>query len=115
MNYPARMPLEPPPLDLARIGKLTFYHPDDDRFPCLGLGYEALRVGGTMAAAMNAANEIAVAAYLDETVGFLDIPVIIRKTMEAHRPVDVKTVEDALEADRWARDTARGLVKQSLR
>ena len=115
MNYPARMPLEPPPLDLARIGKLTFYDPDDDRFPCLGLGYEALRTGGTMAAAMNAANEIAVAAYLDETVGFLDIPVIIRKTMESHRTVDVKTVEDALEADRWARETARGLVKMSVR
>jgi 1-deoxy-D-xylulose-5-phosphate reductoisomerase len=110
MNYPARMPLEPPPLDLARIGKLTFHRPDHDRFPCLGLGYESLRVGGTMPATLNAANEIAVAAYLSERIGFLDIANIIRTTMDAHQPVEVSSLETALEADRWAREKAGALV-----
>src|SRR5205823_1461268 len=77
MNYPQRMPLDPPPLDLASIGKLTFFQTDKDRFPCLNLGYEALRTGRTMPAVLNAANEIAVAAYLQERVGFLDIPRVI--------------------------------------
>jgi 1-deoxy-D-xylulose-5-phosphate reductoisomerase len=111
MNYPARMPLDPPPLDLARIGKLTFHRPDHDRFPCLGLGYESLRVGGTMPATLNAANEIAVAAYLSESIGFLDIANIIRTTMDAHQPVDVSSLDVALEADRWAREKAAALVR----
>lgn len=111
MNYPARMPLNPPPLDLARIGKLTFHRPDHDRFPCLGLGYESLRIGGTMPATLNAANEIAVAAYLSERIGFLDIANIIRTTMDAHHPVDVSSLDVALEADRWAREKAAALVQ----
>lgn len=111
MNYPARMPLDPPPLDLARIGKLTFHRPDHDRFPCLGLGYESLRVGGTMPATLNAANEIAVGAYLSESIGFLDIANIIRTTMDAHQPVDVSSLDVALEADRWAREKAAALVR----
>src|SRR5207237_9589643 len=64
MRYPGRMTLELPSLDLTEIGKLTFCKPDHDRFPCLGLGYESLRIGGTMPAAMNAAIEIAVEAFL---------------------------------------------------
>ena len=110
MNYPARMTLDPPLLDLAGFGKLTFQEPDHDRFPCLGLGYEALRIGGTMPAALNAANEIAVAAYLREGIAFPDIPGVIRHTMDAHNPRDIKTLEDALEADRWAREKAGAMV-----
>src|SRR5688572_4799554 len=115
MNYPERMPLEVPPLDLAGIGKLTFFRPDHERFPCLGLGYEALRIGGTMAATLNAANEVAVAAYLQEGIGFLDIADVIRTTMDAHAPRDVTTLEDALEADRWAREKAGMLVRALVR
>ncbi|MBI4400983.1 MAG: 1-deoxy-D-xylulose-5-phosphate reductoisomerase [Nitrospirae bacterium] len=114
MNYPARMPLEPPPLDLAGIGKLTFFRPDHDRFPCLGFGYEALLTGGTMPATLNAANEIAVAAYLNHGIGFLRIGEVIQATMEAHSPRDVTSLEDALEADRWARTKAETLVRQCL-
>src|SRR6058998_2515758 len=106
MNYPERMPLEVPPLDLADIGKLTFQRPDHERFPCLSFGYEALRIGGTMPATMNAANEVAVAAYLQEGIRFSDIAEIIRTTMETHTARDVRTLEDALEADRWAREKA---------
>ena len=110
MNYPARMPLDPPPLDLAGIGKLTFHQPDHARFPCLGFGYEALRIGGTMTATLNAANEIAVAAYLRKGIGFLDIAEVIQATMAAHTPREVGSLEDALEADRWAREKAETLV-----
>lgn len=115
MNYPERMPLDPPLLDLASIGKLTFHHPDHDRFPCLQLGYEALRIGGTMPAALNAANEVAVAAFLQEGIGFRDIPEVIRDTMNAHLPREVGTLEEALEADRWAREHASQLVRKRAR
>jgi len=110
LKYPERMPLELPSLDLADIGKLTFHRPDHERFPCLGFGYEALRTGGTMPAIMNAANEVAVAAYLQEGIRFSDIAEVIRTTMETHRTRDVRTLEDALEADRWAREKAGTLV-----
>lgn len=110
MKYPARVPLELPPLDLASIGKLTFFQPDHDRFPCLQLGYDALKIGGTMPAVLNAANEIAVAAYLQNGISFLDIAAIIRGTMDAHTLRQVHTLDDALEADRWAREQASGRV-----
>lgn len=113
MNYPGRMPLDLPSLDLAAIGKLTFQRPDYDRFPCLGLGYEALRVGGTMPATLNAANEIAVAAYLREQIAFHDIAEVIRGTMDAHSPREVDSIDDALDTDRWAREKA-GLLIRSL-
>ncbi len=110
MNYPARLPLDPAPLDLAAMGKLTFHRPDFDRFPCLGFAYDALRVGGTMSAALNAANEVAVAAYLQEGIAFHDIADVIRRTMDAHEPGNVGVLDDALEADRWAREKADALV-----
>jgi 1-deoxy-D-xylulose-5-phosphate reductoisomerase len=106
MKYPARVPLELPPLDLAHIGTLTFFQPDHDRFPCLQLGYDALKTGGTMPAVLNAANEVAVAAYLQEGIGFLDIADVIRRTMDAHVLTQVHSLDDALEADRWAREKA---------
>lgn len=110
MKYPARVPLELPPLDLASIGTLTFFQPDHDRFPCLQLGYDALKIGGTMPAVLNAANEIAVAAYLQEGIGFLDIAEIIRSTMDAHTLRQIRTLDDALEADHWAREKAGACV-----
>jgi len=111
MNYPARMGLDLPSLDLCSVGTLTFHQPDHDRFPCLRLGYEALRVAGTMPAALNAANEIAVAAYLQEQIGFQDIAEIIRRTMDAHQVRTLATVEDALETDRQSREKASALVR----
>ena len=110
MNYPARVPLDLPSLNLAQIGTLTFFNPDHDRFPCLGLGYEALQVGGTMPAVLNAANEVAVQAFLDRRIGFLGIADTIRRTMDAHQPVEVSTLEDALGADTWARAKAGEIV-----
>lgn len=110
MCYPDRLPLDLPSLDLTEIGTLTFCKPDHDRFPCLRLGYESLRIGGTMPAAMNAANEIAVDAFLNGGIRFTDISDIIQSTMQAHTSQPVLSVEAALEADRWAREKADSLV-----
>ncbi|MGH7217070.1 MAG: 1-deoxy-D-xylulose-5-phosphate reductoisomerase [Nitrospiraceae bacterium] len=110
MRYPGRMQLDLPSLELTEIGTLTFCKPDHDRFPCLGLGYESLRIGGTMPAAMNAANEIAVEAFLNGGIRFTDIAEVIRSTMDLHTTKDIETLEDALEADRWAREKAESLV-----
>jgi 1-deoxy-D-xylulose-5-phosphate reductoisomerase len=110
MRYPDRLPLDLPSLDLTEIGTLTFCKPDHDRFPCLRLGYESLRIGGTMPAAMNAANEVAVDAFLNGGIRFTDISDIIQSTMQAHTPQPVHSVEAALDADRWARDKAESLV-----
>jgi len=110
MCYPERMPLDLPSLDLTEIGTLTFCKPDHDRFPCLNLGYESLRIGGTMPAAMNAANEVAVDAFLNGGIRFIEIVEVIRSTMHAHTYRDLTCLEDALEADRWAREKAESLV-----
>lgn len=110
MRYPARMALDLPSLDLTEIGRLNFCKPDHDRFPCLNLGYESLRIGGTMPAAMNAANEIAVDAFLNHGLRFSEIPQVIRSTMEAHAHQEITCLDDALEADRWAREKAESLV-----
>jgi 1-deoxy-D-xylulose-5-phosphate reductoisomerase len=110
MRYPDRLPLDLPSLDLTEIGTLTFCKPDHDRFPCLRLGYESLRVGGTLPAAMNADNEIAVDAFLNGGIRFTDISDIIQSTMQAHTAQPVRSVEAALDADRWAREKAESLV-----
>jgi 1-deoxy-D-xylulose-5-phosphate reductoisomerase len=111
MNYPERVPLDLPSLNLAEIGRLSFCAPDDTRFPCLRFGYEALMTGGTMPAVLNAANEIAVQAFLNRRIGFLDIAATIRRTMDAHVPREILTLEDALQADVWARGHASGIVE----
>jgi 1-deoxy-D-xylulose-5-phosphate reductoisomerase len=110
MRYPERLALDLPSLDLTEVGRLSFCKPDHDRFPCLRLGYESLRIGGTMPAAMNAANEIAVEAFLNGGIKFPAIADIIRQTMDAHQRREVDTIEAALEADRWAREKAESLV-----
>lgn len=110
MRYPERLALDLPSLDLTEVGRLSFCKPDHDRFPCLRLGYESLRIGGTMPAAMNAANEIAVEAFLNGGIRFPAIADIIRQTMDAHQRREVDTIEAALEADRWAREKAESLA-----
>jgi 1-deoxy-D-xylulose-5-phosphate reductoisomerase len=87
--------------------------PDHDRFPCLGLGYRALRAGGTLPAVLNAANEEAVAAFLDERIPFTAIPESILAVMDAHRLQPVRELADVLAADAWARQQARGVLQPS--
>ncbi len=110
LRYPERMLLDLPSLNLTEVGKLTFCMPDHDRFPCLNLGYESLRIGGTMPAVMNAANEITVDAFLNGGIRFIEISEVIRSTMDAHAHRNITCLDDALEADRWAREKAESLV-----
>ena len=104
LTYPERLPAELPPLDLTMLGKLEFFAPDTEKFPCVALAYDALRRGGTVPAVLNAANEVAVAAFLDEKIKFGDIPRLIRAACEAHTPQPASSLETALAADQWARD-----------
>ncbi|MEK6683501.1 MAG: 1-deoxy-D-xylulose-5-phosphate reductoisomerase [Nitrospirota bacterium] len=106
LNYPERLPLGLPSLDLTKVKSLTFEPPDLKKFPCLGYAYEALKTGGTMPAVLNAANEVAVAAFLSGRIGLLEIARLIRKTMDGHVPQAAKSLEDVLEADRWGRERA---------
>jgi 1-deoxy-D-xylulose-5-phosphate reductoisomerase len=110
LTYPARLPSELPPLNLAACGTLEFYEPDTERFPCIALAYEALRAGGTMPAVLNAANEVAVAAFLEERIPFGQIPALIRAACAAHSPQPVNELETVLAADRWA----RGWVQEKI-
>jgi 1-deoxy-D-xylulose-5-phosphate reductoisomerase len=110
LNYPERLPLGLPSLELTKVRSLTFEPPDLKKFPCLGYAYEAIKAGGSLPAVLNAANEVAVRAYLDGRIGFLGIARLIRKTMDAHVPQAVKSLEDVLEADRWGREKAAKAV-----
>jgi 1-deoxy-D-xylulose-5-phosphate reductoisomerase len=115
LSYPERLDGVSPALDLAAVGTLTFDQPDTDRFPCLAYAYDALKTGGTMPAVLSAANEVAVKHFLDGTIGFMDIPRVILATMDAHRPTPIKTVEDALKADLWARHEAEKNITAKLK
>jgi 1-deoxy-D-xylulose-5-phosphate reductoisomerase len=110
LAYPERLPVEAPKLDLFAMRALTFYPPDMDAFPCLGLAYRAARIGGTMPAVLNAANETAVEAFLAGRLGFTEIPRLIARVMDAHETTAADTVDRVRQADRWARNTARALL-----
>jgi len=97
-------------LDLTKIGTLTFEEPDMERFPALRLAFEALKAGRTCPAVLNAANEIAVAAFLDKKIRFTEIAETVDKTMQAHEAYTPVELDDYLQADRWARDTAKKII-----
>jgi len=105
-----RLDLIMPRLDLAKIGMLTFEKPDLKRFPCLSYAYDAVREGGTMPAVLNSSNEVAVRAFLQKRIGFLDIEMVVRETIERHKGSHTKTIEDVLMADNWAREEAEKVV-----
>ena len=109
-SYPDRWEAALPTLDLTRSAALEFASPDLDRFPCLRLAYQALRMGGTMMVALNAANEVAVDAFLAGRLPFPAISRVIDGTMAAHDVQEPATVEIVRAADRWARDHARALA-----
>jgi 1-deoxy-D-xylulose-5-phosphate reductoisomerase len=114
LTYPERYPCELPPLDLTKLSTLHFEAPDRERFPCVALAYRALRAGGTLAAAMNAANEVAVQAFLDEQIGLTDIPSIIEEVMNEHDTQPVSNLDVVLETDRAARLHAKEAVSRQL-
>jgi len=111
LSYPERLKDVSPALDLASVGTLTFEEPDTDRFPCLAYAYKSLETGGSMPAVLSAANEVAVKFFLDEKIGYTDVARVIKTTMDAHTPYPIKTVEDALKADIWARQEAEKMIE----
>ena len=110
LTYPDRFESELPSLDLASMGNLTFEAPDFERFPCLKLAMDAMEMGQTMPAVLNAANEIAVQAFLDELIPYKDIAEIIRMVMQNHSPVSLHELQNVLDADHWAREEATKLI-----
>jgi 1-deoxy-D-xylulose-5-phosphate reductoisomerase len=110
LALPERLPLSLERLDLARVGALTFEPPDHEKFPGLGLAARALREGGTQPAVLNAANEMAVGAFLEGRIAFTAIPETIARTMDAHAPRPLKEIGDAIAADAWARDHAARVI-----
>jgi 1-deoxy-D-xylulose-5-phosphate reductoisomerase len=111
VTWPDRVPNSLPPLDFSKLSKLEFFTPRYDDFPALNLARRAGETGGTLPAVMNAANEIAVAAFLDRQACFPDIWRIVEEVMNRHTPVAHADLDAILEADQWARAQARKCVK----
>jgi 1-deoxy-D-xylulose-5-phosphate reductoisomerase len=111
LSWPERLTLDLPPLDLCKLGRLHFREPDNDRFPCLALAYRALRAGGTAPAALNAANEVAVEAFLDHRLRFTAIPQVIAAVLDSETVGPADCLAAVLAADAQARLTARKLIE----
>ena len=112
LAYPERLPLNLPPLDLFQVGRLDFEPPDLERFPCLGLAFQALEEGGDMPAVLNAANEVAVAAFLQGAISFPEIARLISQVMAAHAVQPLTSLEQVLAVDRRARQAASTIISQ---
>ena len=112
LAYPLRIDAGVAPLDLFKVATLNFVAPDFERFPCLALAYQALRAGGTAPAILNAANEVAVEAFLNREISFLDIPRLISDVLSAQASVAANTLDDVLSADIQARAAARDWILQ---
>jgi 1-deoxy-D-xylulose-5-phosphate reductoisomerase len=114
LAHPERIEAGAAALELAQVGTLVFERPDVDRFPALALGYAALESGGSAPTTLNASNEVAVAAFLEGRLGFLDMTDIIEQTLQALPVMPLRELDDVLEADRLARETANALVKRTV-
>lgn len=114
LAYPERMASGVEPLDLFKVATLDFAVPDFVRFPCLALAYQALRAGGTAPAVLNAANEVAVDAFLDRQIPFLEIPRLIEDVLATLPVTAVNTLEDVLNADAAARAAALEMVQRMI-
>lgn len=110
LTYPERVVSGVTSLDLTSLSGLTFSNPDHLRFPALQLAYRAMNDGESMPAVLNAANEVAVEAFLAGRIGFTDIPTAIERTMNVHQPHTLGTIEEVLSVDRWAREKTRELL-----
>jgi 1-deoxy-D-xylulose-5-phosphate reductoisomerase len=111
LSYPERLPINQPLPDFSGVQNLTFQQPDLAKFPCLALAFDACRVGKTMPAVLNAANEMAVTAFLENKIAFTDISRIVDMAMEAHVVSANPQLSDILAADQEARKKAEDLIK----
>jgi len=112
LTWPERLDSALPGLDLGKVGRLEFFPVDDRRYPLFALAKEALRVGESLPVALNAANEVAVGAFLDKKILFPDIPAVVAKVMEAHRARPADSIEAIYDIDREARREARRFIPQ---
>ena len=111
LTHPDKFPSRIPTLDLVKVGTLSFFEPDLERFPCLQHCYAAIAAGGTAPAVLNASNEIAVEAFLKEQIGFMDIPRVVHAALESHS-IGTANLDGIYEADRWAREKAGQIVEK---
>jgi 1-deoxy-D-xylulose-5-phosphate reductoisomerase len=107
LTYPERLPSAVPPLDWTTVSRLDFIPPDRTKFPCISLAYRAMEIGGVAPAVLNAADEVAVNAFLERKIPFSDIPRLIRSTLDAHHAHAADCLESVFDADGWARAYAR--------
>ena len=110
LTYPERVETGLPKLNLNQIGGIDFEEPDRERFPCLDLAFEAVRRGGTSPAVLSAADEVAVASFLEGAIGFGEIYPILRDVVRAHEPCSAESLKAVMEADRWGRQEASRLI-----
>jgi 1-deoxy-D-xylulose-5-phosphate reductoisomerase len=110
-SYPERWAGPLPALDLAGVGRLDFGAPDTEAFPCLRLAYRALEAARSLPVVLNAANEVAVARFLDRRLGFTAIPEVIERTMAARGPAEVATLGEVRAVDRWAREYSQEIAR----
>jgi 1-deoxy-D-xylulose-5-phosphate reductoisomerase len=110
LSYPQHLETRIPSLKLDEIGTLCFEKPDTKRFRCLDLALRAAEIGESMPAVLNGANEIAVDSFLKGKIGFLQLPAVIEKTMDHHKPFSVDSIERVMAADSWARNTAERVL-----
>ncbi len=114
LAWPGRLDLDLPSLNLIESGSLSFERPHFEKFPCLGLAYDAARKGGTATTALNAANEVAVEAFLQGRMGFTAIQEVVREVIEAFPVEDIRDLDDVLKADALARLRAEGIISEKL-
>jgi 1-deoxy-D-xylulose-5-phosphate reductoisomerase len=112
LSYPQRLPLRQPLPKFDGSQSLTFEQPDLEKFPCLALAFKACEIGGTLPAVLNAANEVAVRAFLKQLISFVDIPTVVEQTMETHAVVLDPELEEILSADQWARGYTQDAIKK---
>lgn len=112
LGYPDRISNKYERVDFAKIATLTFENPDPETFPCLKLAYECLELGGTYSAVLNSANEILVNEFLEDKIGFYDIPYFIEKVLESHKSIENATLEEILEIDKWSRDSVKKWINR---
>ena len=101
-------------LDLAEIKQLDFLEPDLERFPCLKYAYDAGTIGGTLPCVMNAANEIAVHAFLDSKIRFPDIARLIKKAMDSHNAIKNPSLKDILNVDKKTKEETKRIIEQEM-
>lgn len=112
LSYPKRLRNNLPRVDFYRLKSLNFEKPDFDKFPCLGLAYQAAKDLGSTPAVLNAANEVSVNSFLDKRIGFLAIAEIVYKVMHRHRRVDNPDLAQVMQADAWARQEAKNIISR---